>query len=580
MGLKIRIAPLALGLIAVSPALFAAPKLRLTTTAVGPVSIGAGQNGPAQRVEAYNAGDGSLNLQLSTPATWLAASAGSPTLCTQRPGTCTPVNLTLNTASLPKGSYTTAVTISDPAALDAPQTVTVTVNMGGGLPASVELTVAPNKSASVPFSSNSNLVLNATTQSGGNWLSVPLEDGGTFRFVYNYKVVVTPGGLGDGVYSGQVQAGGSALADENKAIPVTLRVTSQPIAQPSSERVKFKLVQGSEGDVANLLVSNRGLGTLSVTSSEAVTTTGGDWLKITNPVATNKAFVQVAASAAALAPGTYSGEVRFVTNAVNANVSVPVDLEVMATGAGAPVAFFKGAVNNATFAGGDVLAPGSIVSLFGELLTAKLPAKFAAAPLPTTLGGARILVNGKQAPLYYASPGQVNFQLPFDTVVGEAEIQAERDGVTSNKITVMVENRAPRILRFNIGEYGIVTFGNGVTYPLPTSLGLPGRPAKTGDALIIYLIDFGPTAPPVESGAASPGGPLAEVPGDTIVYFGPTTLSEGIAARAFFSGLSPSYVGLYQVNVYVPEGVPTGDNVVIQVGNSGARSNKVQIAIQ
>ena len=41
----------------------AAPQLQLTQTALGPLVIAQGQNGPAQSVDARNLGDGSLNLQ-------------------------------------------------------------------------------------------------------------------------------------------------------------------------------------------------------------------------------------------------------------------------------------------------------------------------------------------------------------------------------------------------------------------------------------------------------------------------------------------------------------------------------------
>jgi adhesin/invasin len=32
-------------------------------------------------------------------------------------------------------------------------------------------------------------------------------------------------------------------------------------------------------------------------------------------------------------------------------------------------------------------------------------------PLPTTLGTTMVIVNGAPAPLYYVSPGQINFQM-------------------------------------------------------------------------------------------------------------------------------------------------------------------------
>jgi len=55
----------------------AQPRLRLTETALGPISVAVGANGAAQTVEASNIGSGSLALSFSSNATWLAASAGA-----------------------------------------------------------------------------------------------------------------------------------------------------------------------------------------------------------------------------------------------------------------------------------------------------------------------------------------------------------------------------------------------------------------------------------------------------------------------------------------------------------------------
>ena len=83
--------------------LIATPKLRLVTTTVGPVTIAAGSNGPAQTVEAYNTGDGALSLSLSVPSSvgWLGASVGAPRACSSQAGNCIPVQFALNTAALP-----------------------------------------------------------------------------------------------------------------------------------------------------------------------------------------------------------------------------------------------------------------------------------------------------------------------------------------------------------------------------------------------------------------------------------------------------------------------------------------------
>ncbi len=48
----------------------------------------------------------------------------------------------------------------------------------------------------------------------------------------------------------------------------------------------------------------------------------------------------------------------------------------------------------------------------------------------------------------------------------------------------------------------------------------------------------------------------------------------------FFGGLAPDPVGLYQVNVQVPDGAPTGDSVRVVLTMGDAGSNTVTIAVQ
>src|SRR5690349_9440607 len=110
----------------VSPAA-AAPKLRLTSTTVGPISIAQGGNPNAQTLEAFNAGDGSLSLSATSNASWVTAAAGSSRPCATQEGTCVPLTFTFQTSGLARGIFTAAVTVNDPNALDAPQVVTVTV---------------------------------------------------------------------------------------------------------------------------------------------------------------------------------------------------------------------------------------------------------------------------------------------------------------------------------------------------------------------------------------------------------------------------------------------------------------------
>jgi uncharacterized protein (TIGR03437 family) len=47
-----------------------------------------------------------------------------------------------------------------------------------------------------------------------------------------------------------------------------------------------------------------------------------------------------------------------------------------------------------------------------------------------------------------------------------------------------------------------------------------------------------------------------------------------------FVGLTPNFVGLYQVNVTVPAGTPTGSAVPVALVTDDGPSNRVTIAIQ
>jgi uncharacterized protein (TIGR03437 family) len=53
-----------------------------------------------------------------------------------------------------------------------------------------------------------------------------------------------------------------------------------------------------------------------------------------------------------------------------------------------------------------------------------------------------------------------------------------------------------------------------------------------------------------------------------------------VPAPVLFSGLSPGFVGLYQVNVEVPATSPVGEAVPVVLSIGGAASNSVSIAVQ
>jgi len=102
----------------------------------------------------------------------------------------------------------------------------------------------------------------------------------------------------------------------------------------------------------------------------------------------------------------------------------------------------------------------------------------------------------------------------------------------------------------------------------------PAKPAIRGQAIIIYCTGLGAVTPEVTLGSPAPGSPLSQTVSPVTVEVG------GKAAQVFFSGLSPGFTGLYQVNALVPADAATGDTVNLSIATGGQTSNVVTIAVR
>jgi uncharacterized protein (TIGR03437 family) len=567
--------------LAFTATLSAAPQLVLSSTSVGPIHVFPGSNGAAPVIQARNVGTGSLSLSATASAMWLAAGVGAPSACTLSPGaggTCYPIMIELNTAALAAGVYTGYITLTDPNAIDSPQTITVTVNVAG-IPSSLTFYVTPTggptPTAYTPVVPQGTVTGVATTQSGGNWLL--FTTGGIASSGYIIQVSAQ-NGQAPGSYTGSVVLTGANPAD-NQTVNVTLNVTESPIIQPIVTPIQLTGFPGGASATATVPLSNIGAGSLNITAASASSSTGS----FLSASVSNANTILVTAVPGALFSGYYTGTITLTSNAVNnGQISVPVVFTVET--AGTPLISYAGVTNIANFAA-EAAAPGEILAVFGNQLAAPgtsaqnpgLP------PLATMLGGAQVLVNGVPAPLYYASPGQVNFQLPYAVPVGQtATVQVVSNGTPGNLRPLTVSAIVPRELVWPAsvisGAYGIiVNQDNSLTLPSPVA-GFVTHPAKPGDTITIYCESLGETTPPAVTGAAATSTPLEEVSNVTVTFGG---LFEGTqtTATAIFAGLTPTAVGLYQVNVTIPANVPLGSAVAVTLNVGGVSSNPVNIDI-
>lgn len=236
-----------------------------------------------------------------------------------------------------------------------------------------------------------------------------------------------------------------------------------------------------------------------------------------------------------------------------------------------------GTVNGASFASGLAVAAGSIASVFGSNLgTGVLAAR--QLPLSAGLGNVSVLVNGIAAPLFFVSPKQINFQVPWELIgQTQASIVVEADGQTSPSQTFQLASWSPGIFTADSSGrgQGIVQMAGTVVLAAPEGSvpGLAARPIRRGEYLTLYCTGLGDVTNRPASGAA-PGSALSEA------RLTPTLALNGVAALVTFAGLVPGFVGLYQVNALVPDNAPTGAAVQLLLTSGQAISNAVTIAIQ
>jgi uncharacterized protein (TIGR03437 family) len=544
--------------------LSAAPRLNLIQTSLT-VSVPIGTNGPTETLDTFNIGDGTLDLQASSSVSWLVPTVGTSQVCGLRGG-CYPVSIAFQTSSLSAGSYTGVITLTDPNAVDSPQTITVTAQVGGDVPGNLVFYLAPGGTTSTTFTTNGSI---KSAVSGASWLTTSTSENPASGDVVTTVTAKAGSSMAATDYNGTITITGSSFAADNKQISVTLNVTTQPIAQVSSSALSFDIATGAKAQTTPVAVTNAGQGTLTVSTVTATAASSGTWLT----AATVNGGFTVTADPTGLSTGAYTGTVTVASNGVNGNVVIPVDLTVVAQGP--PVAAVGGVVNNGTFASGEPLAQGDIAAVFGSQFDFDAPQGAAKLPLLTSLDNVQVLVNGKAAPIYYVSPGQINFEVPIDAATGDGTVQVVRNGTAGNLIYVDINAQVPRFIVYD-GGYAIVTQANGFTVT-----GTPqSQPVKAGETIVIYAIGLGPTSPPVPSGTASPS-PPATVPGTTKVCFGvETPFYQAPCVTPAFAGLSPGSVGLYQLNATIPSGLPSGTTTMLLLLVDNVESTGAQISVQ
>ena len=275
------------------------------------------------------------------------------------------------------------------------------------------------------------------------------------------------------------------------------------------------------------------------------------WLQLSQYSGTGPATLNLLANGTGFEPGVYHASIVIQSpNSVPQFVTVPV-MFINSPGPGPAVTSVSNALS---FTPGA--SPGMLLSVFGTQL-ANTTATTAGLPLPTSLGGVSVTVNGWPAPLMYVSPTQLNVQIPYETAGGTAALGINNNGQIGG-FPFTVSPASPGILSTNGNIFPAVTVKPGAYATMYVT--------GTGDIDQNLL-----NGVPVANGTSVAGLPKPLLP--------VTVTVGGVAAIVQFAGSIPGVVGVTQINFVVPSSLTAGvQPVVVMAG--GFPSAAANITLQ
>ncbi|MGA2882156.1 MAG: putative Ig domain-containing protein [Bryobacteraceae bacterium] len=583
------------------------PILALNSTGVLFQAIQGGGSTETRSIEVLNRGDPSSTVNwtatLISGSNWLTLVSTSGTATGAAPGVLS-LALAPNATQLTPGPYYAIVKIADSNSLNSPQYVTAVLNLQPStaalapdlVPTGLFFTTSAGGTAPAPqqvqinASSTSALTFNAaaSTFGTGTWLSVtPTSGSASGQTAGSIAISVDPTGLAAGVYTGDVSVSIGALL---QSVSVTFVVQN---AASSSATSSFKpkatgctpsqLAITETGLANNFVVPAGWPAPLVVQINDncgAPVTNGNVIASLSNGDAPlNLVGDSLGNYSAIWQPGAANGNNMVVTLTAMAGTlqSGPVQLYggVTPNLTPPPTLAPGGTLNNLNPVVGAPLAPGTIAQVYGSGL-ASSAVSTGVLPLPTTFQNTFALVGSTQAPLYSLSSGQIDIQIPNEvTASQQVPIVLSVNNALTQPVMLDIVPAAPGVLSANDGptppsvQNGAhIIAQHGADFSLVSS----SNPAKPGEYLVMYLVGMGATNPGVASGVQAPSSPLASVTNQ------PTVTVGSQPANVAFAGLTPGFVGLYQINFQVPTSVSSGA-LEVDVTQNGVAANPTLLPV-
>ncbi len=228
----------------------------------------------------------------------------------------------------------------------------------------------------------------------------------------------------------------------------------------------------------------------------------------------------------------------------------------------------NGVVSSTAFGGSMAAARGSWVEIYGSNLAQGkrewASSDFVDGKAPTSLAGTSVTIGGLPAYVAYVSPGQVNVQVPEGVTAGAQDLVVKSPDGASAVYKVTVNDVEPGIFAPSSLQAGGKQYA-GLILADGTVASRSATNVRAGDTVTLYGIGFGTVAPNLASGEIVRNANSVVLP--LQIYFGDT------AATVTYAGLAPGTLGLYQINVVVPQVSGTAIPLTIKLnGVSGTQS--------
>jgi uncharacterized protein (TIGR03437 family) len=588
--------------------------IQLSQTALNFRTITTGSSPLPQTIGIQNIGQGAMSWTAGAvdvngnPVPWVKLSASSGTVSAS--GTASALGVTVSPLNMTPGDYYAKILVGS-AATNSPQTVTIVMTVlaantatfadiqpsaliftgaAGTVPSSQLVRIAAVGGANGKALS---YTASGVTLDGTNWFTdVPRAN--TIAVNSPDRIVVQPDftQLQPGSYTGNITllfADGTTRTIKILSV-VTAATTSQAISslRPAAAcsnnvlHVQFTppLLSGSNSFTAYAGQQNT-LGATVVYDCSGATFTGSNG-QVTAYFRDGEPALSLAYNAASGSwstawspPTNASATVAVQLTATGFNGANPAagqsDTFVASLSPGAsrvPLVTAGGVVSTASYQADVPIGVGGLISIFGSQLVNGSGSAAGGTPLPQSLDGTQVLLENQAVPILYASAGQINIQVPYETNVNVPQhLVVQSGGAISSPFAIQVASVQPAIFIQSVAGQGAIV--NAAT----NIVAAPGNPVKAGtDVITIYCTGLGPTSPSVPTGSAATAPSYITTNGITVTIGGQN-------ATLYYAGLTPGFPGLYQINALVPAGL-SGNAVPVVVTLAGQVSPAATIAVQ